>query len=406
MEATARAGTLAPLRGRDFRLLWSGQTVSQLGDAAFLTALGWRTFTLFGASRFGFVLAAEGGAMVASVLVGGALADRYDRRRQMIVSDLWRFVAVAALAALDASGHLGFGVLIGLATLVGLGDGFFTPAFGGIVPLVVETPLLGSANTLIGISRYGGILAGPGIASALYRPVGPATVFAIDACSFLVSAGLLARARPRLVAQEGEQEGTISQIREGVRYVATVPWLWVTISLFALVLMIQFAPMQVLLPKLVHDHFGRGVTAYGLLTSAFGAGMVVGTLAFGRLDLRRRRGRIAYATWLASSALLASLALVPSYPLALGLIALRGACVGFTNALWDTMVMQLVPERLLSRVFSLDYFGSFGLMPLGLVLAAGIAPLAPAGTIIAAGAGVSVLLYALVLTRPWLRAVD
>ena len=143
MEAvTAEPGRLRAfeaLRHRDFRLLWSGQAVSLLGDMAFLTALGWKAFTLAGSSRLGIVLLGLAAGELATLLVGGALADRYERRRMMIVSDFSRFVVVGALAGLDASGHLTFPILVVLAILVGLGDGFFYPAVGGIVPLVVSS---------------------------------------------------------------------------------------------------------------------------------------------------------------------------------------------------------------------------------------------------------------------------
>jgi hypothetical protein len=88
------------------------------------------------------------------------------------------------------------------------------------------------------------------------------------------------------------------------------------------------------------------------------------------------------------------------------LAVLRGGCIGFAVAVWETMLMELVPENMLSRVVSLDFFGSFGLMPVGLALSAGIAGLAPPQTIIAAGALASATLIAAVMTRPWLRAVD
>ena len=83
-----------------------------------------------------------------------------------------------------------------------------------------------------------------------------------------------------------------------------------------------------------------------------------------------------------------------------------GVCVGFGVAIWETMLMELVPEHLFSRVVSLDYFGSFGLMPVGLALAASVSGLAAPGTLIAAGAGANAVLLAILLTRPWLRAVD
>ena len=402
---TGRVRIFDALRHRDFRLLWSGQAVSVLGDMAFVTALGWRTFTLAGSSRLGVVLLCESGAMLATLLVGGVLADRYERRRMMIVSDVWRFAAVGAIALVDATGHLTFPILLGLAILVGLGDGFFYPAVGGIVPLVVEQPALASANSLMGIARWGSLMIGPSLAAFTYGAGGASVVFGFNAATFLVSAGLIWLARPRAV-ETAPREGTLREIREGARYVAGIPWLWVTISLFAVVLMLQYAPQQVLLPKLVHQHFDRGVGAYGLLTTSLGVGTVLGTIAFGVLQPRRWRGVVAHTVWLVNSAAIAGLVLSPWFPLASGLAVLRGACLAFGVAIWETMLQELVPEHLLARVISLDVFGSFGLMPVGLAIWASVANVAPPGVLIASGAGVSSVLVAIALTRRWLWEID
>jgi MFS family permease len=409
MEAvTAPSGRLRlfdALRHRDFRLLWSGQTVSLVGDVAFMVALGWRTFTLAGSSRLGIVLLCNAAAMLATLLIGGVLADRYERRRMMIVSDVWRFVAVGAIAAVDATGHLTFSLLLALAVLAGLGDGFFYPAVGGIVPLVVEQPALASANSLMGIARWGSVMVGPSLAAAAYHGGGASVVFGFNAVTYLVSAGLIWLARPRLI-ERPSRAGTLREIHEGARYVARIPWLWVTISLFGVVITLQYAPQQVLLPKLVHEHFDRGVGAYGLLTTFLGVGTVLGTLAFGQLQPRRKRGVVAYGVWLVNSVAIAALALSPWFELAAGLAVLRGACLGFGVAIWETMLQELVPEHLLARVISLDFFGSFGLMPVGLAIWAGVANLAPPGLLIASGAGVSCVLISLALTRRWLWEVD
>jgi MFS family permease len=184
-EPAGRGRAFHALRHRDFRLLWSGQTISLIGDMAFLTALGWKTFTIAGSNKLGLVLAAQGAGLLTTLLIGGALADRYERRSMMIVSDLWRFAAVASLAALDFSGRLDFASLIVLATIVGLGDGFFYPAVGGIVPLVVDAAQLPSANSLMGVARWSSVLAGPSLAAFLYHGAGSAWVFAIDALTFV-----------------------------------------------------------------------------------------------------------------------------------------------------------------------------------------------------------------------------
>lgn len=390
---------------RDFRLLWSGQSISLIGNTAFITALGWRTFTLAGSAKFGLVLVAEAVATLTTLLIGGVLADRYRRRTLMILSDLARFGAVGGLAVVDATGHLNFPLILLFVTLVGLGDGFFYPAYGGIVPLVVEPTSIGSANALLGVSRYGSFLVGPVLAAGLYGATSPALVFGIDSLSFLVSAALLWFARPRDVEVEA-REGTFREIRAGVSYVVSVPWLWVTIAMFSLVLMLQLAPQQVLLPKLVKEHFDRGIGAYGVLTAFVGLGMVIGTVAFGHFAPQRRRGTLSYVIWAANSLAIIALVLSPWYELAAVFAVLRGALIGFGTALWDTMLMELVPDSFLSRVVSLDIFGSFGLMPVGLLVAAGVSGLAPPGAIIAVGASVSAILFAVMLTRPWLRDVD
>jgi MFS family permease len=392
-------------RHRDFRLLWSGQAVSLIGDAAFFTALGWRAFTLVGSSRLGIVFLCQAIGLLATLLIGGALADRIPRRTMMIASDLARFAVVATLAAVDATGHLTFTLLIILTLLSGLGDGFFFPAVGGIVPLVVEQAALPSANSLIGVARWGSFIVGPALAAGVYSATGSSIVFALDAASFLVSALLLWRLRPRAVEPDAK-EGTVREIAAGVRYVAKIPWLWVTISLFALILMLQLAPQQVLMPALVDEHFDRGVGAYGFLVTAFGIGTVTGTLCFGQLQPRKRRGIVNYSFWLLNSLAIAALALSPWFELAAGFALVRGFCVGFGVAMWETMLQELVPQHLLSRVVSLDFFGSFGLMPVGLAFAAAVAGLASPGTIIATGALISAAMIALTMTRPWLREVE
>lgn len=404
-EASDRGRAFQALRHRDFRLLFTGQAVSLVGDAAFLTALGWKTFTIAGAGKIGLVLSVQGAGLLTTLLIGGALADRYERRRMMVLSDVWRFVAVGMLAVLDATGHLGLASLVVLSGLMGLGDGLFYPAVGGIIPLVVDRAHLASANSLMGVARWSGFVVGPALAGFLYHGAGSAWVFAIDALSFLVSGALMLLARPRAVEVE-PSVGTLTEIREGANYVARIPWLWVTIALFAVILMLQLAPQQVLLPKLVSDHFNRGVGSYAALSAMVGVGTVCGTLLFGHLQPRRRRGVLSYWLWLINSLAIAAMALAPWYTLAGGLALVRGVCIGFGVAVWETMLQEMVPARLLGRVISLDFFGSFGLMPIGLAIWGALAGIAPPGPMIAAGALVSAGMIAVVLTRPWLRAVE
>lgn len=406
MSAPPRLRVLEALRHRDFRLLFAGQTISQIGDAAFIVALGWRAFTLTGkASSLGIVLMVEALGLVATLLIGGVLADRYSRRLLMIGSDVARAVLIAGLALVDATGHLQFGVLIAFVGLHGLGSGLFQPAFGGILPLVVEEPSLGSANALIGVSRQAAIVIGPAAAGLIYGAAGSSAIFAVDAASFLVSAALLTPARPRAF-EPAPSEGLRLELTSGFRYVMREPWLWRTIATFTLVLMTAYAAVQVLLPKLVKEEWHGGVGSYGLLFTLQGVGMVFGSIVLGQTSPTRRRGVLIYSLLTVNAVVGIFLGLSPWFWGAALVQVVRGFCIGFAITLWDTMLMQRVPPHMLSRVISMDWFGSLGLLPAGLGLWAVLSGFAPPGTLIAASMAFCACLYLLGLADPRIRSVD
>jgi MFS family permease len=406
VSAQPRLRVLEALRHRDFRLLWAGQTVSQIGDAAFVVALGWRAFTLTGkASSLGIVLMVESLGLIATLLIGGVLADRYSRKLLLIGSDGARALVIGVLALVDASGHLTFGVLIGFVALHGLGSGLFQPAFGGILPLLVDDPSLGSANALVGISRQAAFVVGPAIAGLVYGVAGSSAIFAVDAASFVVSALFVAFARPRAY-ERAPQEGLRRELTTGFRYVVKVPWLWITIGTFSLVLLVGYAALQVLLPKVVEETWSGGVGAYGLLFTLQGVGMVIGSVVLGQTSPTQRRGVLIYSLFVANSAFGALLGLSPWYAGAAVLQIGRGFCIGFAITLWDTMVMQRVPRQMLSRVISMDWFGSLGLLPAGLGIWAALSGLAAPGTLIAISSTICTGLFLLGLSDRRIRSVE
>lgn len=392
-----RARALHAFRSRDFRLLWSARTVSLVGDGAFLIALGWRTTTLTGsATSLAIVLMAHSIALLATLLVGGALADRYSRRLLMITSDLARVVIMGALALLDGTDQLSLGLLLALAVGFGLADGFFYPAAGGIVPLVVESHELASANTLIGISRHASFVIGPALAGSVYGIAGSAAVFGLNSATFLVSAALLVPTRPRAFERE-PSEGTWKSIAEGVRYVAGVPWIWVGIAVTSLVLMVAMAPFQALAPTFVADQFGKGVGAYGLLFAFEAVGMTIGTVAFGQINPRTRRIWQIFGFFALNDVFAVAMTLQSSYAVAAALMVTRGVLIGYAIGVWATLLMEWVPEGKLARVTSLDFFGAIGLLPVGYALTALVSQTADPSTMLTVGFALAGILWAVPL---------
>src|SRR3954471_9761531 len=138
---------LEPLRIRDFALLWSGMSVSLVGDAIFLVALSWQTYELSNdPSALGWVLAAYMTPLVLFLLAGGVLTDRVERRKMMIAADVVRALAIGTAGTLALTGDLELWQLAVCAGATGLGDALFAPAFGSIVPEIVPRELLAQAN--------------------------------------------------------------------------------------------------------------------------------------------------------------------------------------------------------------------------------------------------------------------
>jgi len=392
-ERPGRARALHALRSRDFRLLWSGQTISLVGDGAFLVALGWTSFALTGSkSTLALVLLGHSAAMLATLLIGGALADRYPRRTLMIISDLARCACMVVLFAVDVSGNLELWSLITLAVLYGAGDGFFYPAYGGIVPLVVDEHHLASANALTGLSRQAAFVVGPAVAGVLYGVAGASSVFALNAVSFVVAAALMAMARPRGFERD-EPQGTFKEIADGLRYVLGVPWLWITIFLASFILMVAMAPYTALLPAFVEEQFDRGVGSYGALFTLQSLGMAIGSLAFGQTNPSRRRMIIMYLLFAANDICVIAMTLTHSFGLACALVAARGVCIGYGIGVWTTLLMQQVPSSKLARVTSLDFFGSFALIPVGYALTAVVAGSFSPATLLFVGFTLSAILW-------------
>ena len=399
-----RQGTFVAFSSRDFRLIWGGQTVSFVGDAAFIVALGWRVTDLTGkASSLGFVLALESLAMLLTLLWGGVLADRYSRRLLMIGSDLARCCVIAAFFVLEVTGHMSLAGILVLATLFGLADGFFQPAFSGIVPLVVEQPMLPSANSWLGVARNGSAIAGPAIAATLYHTSGPSYVWAIESASFLISAAALWLARPRAFTP-GPQLGLRRELGEGLRYVLSEPWMWTGIAAATVILMVAMAPFTALLPRVVQAHYHRGVGSYGAIFSAMAVGMVIGSLAWARWHPPRLRVVVCYAAFGINDIGIVVLAVSPWYPLAIVAAAWRGLWIGVGISAWTTLMTELVPERLLSRASSIDFFGSIGLTPVGYVLAGALATLVAPTTVLAVGGALGAILWFAPLTWRRVRA--
>src|ERR671931_2641076 len=207
----ARVVTLAPLRHRDFRLLWAGMTISLLGDGVFLVAVAWEAYVLWNApAALSIVGIGMTVPMIAFLLPGGVLTDRVDRRRVMLGADAVRAAAVALLAALALAGALHFWELVALVSVYSVGSAFFTPAFDAIVPDLLPARELAAANSLDQFVRPVALrLAGPDLGGWLVE-LGTGLAFLVDFASFVVSGVAVLAMRPPVRARNDAEPALVA----------------------------------------------------------------------------------------------------------------------------------------------------------------------------------------------------
>jgi hypothetical protein len=392
------AQQLRVLRHRDFRYLWLAQSSSMIGDCIVIVALALFVIELTGnATDLGLVLAASSLPLVAFLLIGGVWADRLPRHRVMVVTDLVRFTLHALLAALIFSGAVRIWELIAIEALFGTAEAFFRPAANGLLPQTVPEAEIQQAQGLSALSNNIGEFAGPALATALVLGLGAGWAFALDAATFLLSAALLSRVRPRrreivpsLLAEAAPRPAPLAEaapglppesapapagiwadIRDGFREVRSRDWVWATLAAFCVALFTGLAPWFVLGPLVAREQYGE-IGVYGVVSAVLGIGTIAGSLiGIGwRPRFPMRAAMLAIILWPAAAVLYAVGA---TLWLVVPAMLIGGGGIALFDVWWTTALAERIPADKLSRVSSYDWMVSLALLPLGYVLAGPLA---------------------------------
>jgi DHA3 family tetracycline resistance protein-like MFS transporter len=424
IDVTERIRAARALRSRPFALLWSGQTISALGDGAYTPALALQTLALTHSSAaLAAIIAATIVPRLIFLLVGGLVADRLPRRAVLFVSDTGRALAVGGIAVLSWSGALHLWHLIVLGAIFGVVGAFFLPAYRAMPPLLVPREALPSANALTELSGQLGLLIGPLIGAGLVFVTGPAAAFAFDSASFVIAAAsLLAIRLPRQQAalqreivenahtqQRGGVRRAGRELREAAAFILASIWLTTTIVIPAFGNAAFGGAMVVTLPKLITEVYGGGAWLLGAVIASVAFGRISAAFMVGQLRLRHR-GIIAFAADIVAAMALLAFAL----PLPPHLLPFLGLAAGFVfgtgggtfQTIWVTLLHELTPSEILGRVASIDLLGSFCLQPLGFLLAGLVADsLGPIWVFLGAGL-LNLALYAFPLFLPGIQEVN
>ena len=392
-------------RARDFRLLWAGQSVSTIGDALVLVAVGIYVTRLTGdPSDVGLVLGAYSLPVVLFVLLGGVLADRLPRQQVMIASDLVRCLLHVLLALLIVTGVVEVWHMVVIGALFGTAEAFFRPAYTGLVPQTVDESDIQSAQALSGVSQEVAAIVGPSLATVLVIGVGGAAAFAADAATFAVSACLLSRIRTRDRGERGTSATVLVELREGWVAVRERAWVWATVLAFSFALLVALTPFFVLGAAIADEVYGSDAV-YGLANAAWGVGTVSGAVLGSRWKpLRPMRAAVWGAVpW---PLVLTVFALGPPVGVLYAAMAAGGVGLGLFSVWWSTALAQRIPPHLLSRVSAWDYMGSLALVPVGYLLAGPAAAAFGAVEVMSVGGAVGCVVMLLALLPRSTRTLE
>lgn len=394
---------------RPFAALWSGRTISSLGDGVYLIALAWWVIETTGsATANGIILICAIVPTLLLSLVGGVIVDRAPRRALLLISDVVRGLVVGIVALLAWQHLLAFWHLAVLSLIFGTVEAFFYPAYASILPQMTPRESLPSANALARLSGEATGILGPALGGVLLALGNTPLAFALDALSFFVSAGciLAIPAVPVPPRETAEKTSALADLREGLVTVLQSPWLWITIAIAGVSNITLSGPLEAALPLLVRQSLHGDVAIYALLNALDALGAVVAAIILGQVVKLRRRGRLAYGAWLVAAVALLAMGL-PISAIGAGVaIFAIGAGIAVLELAWVNLLQEIVPPDRLGRVSSIDALGSYALLPLGYGLAGIAADRLGAAPVFVLGGAISAGLIALGLLHPAIRHLD
>ena len=360
---------MALLRNRNFALLFTGQGVSRLGDGLYVAVVAWLAWSLtHSVGAVAVVTIAANAPTFVVTLIGASYADRHDRRRLMIGTDLARGALVGVAALLLALGLLDFALLVTVAAVLAAIGAPFAPARNALVTHIAPAHALVTANGLLQVSFRAAFFVGPLLLPPLLAIASMPVVLTLDALTFAVSAVTLTAIDVPPASLVRPRPGLREDLDAGLAVLRSEPDVLLVIATFVLALVAASGFLTVGVIALVGQKLGGHAGEYGLLLGIAGVAEVVGALVIARLPLRNL-ARVAVLAWVLLGVFRLPLGLATSTLLAACLLAVTG----FTSALTDipliALVQQRIPDRHLAKALGLWEAGIAGAIAIAPVIA-------------------------------------
>jgi MFS transporter, DHA3 family, macrolide efflux protein len=377
-----REGARDLLRRPDFRRTYLAVAASELGDALHYIALMWFAFDVGGAGGVIAVRLADSIPALLFGLHGGLAADRFSRKRLMVGSDLVRGVVLVPVAIAGLAGSLPLWGLVVASFVLEGATSFFAPAYGALVPTLVDRANVQRANALVQSAVQSLSIGGWALAAAFLTFMPVSVFFAVNAASFFVSAALLAGLHH---GTEHDRHLDAPRLRAGLVALRPRPYLAAGVTALGVAVTITSGTWIAGVPKLVRDTLHHGAGGFSILMVGYAFGSILGGVYLARVRIVNK----------ARASLVAWLLYLPGY----GLMALAGslgiaivgaffAGIGQSSAvvLLSSAAQEEVPDHLLGRVLGVISLTHRGAHATGLLLISPLFVVAAAPAVFGAAA--------------------
>ena len=351
---------------RDFRNLWTSNTLVQVAQSAFPIAIAVVIIDAGGStSKLGGILAARIAASTIFGLFGGVWADRAKRKFVMIAADSFRGISIFSIAFLSAATTPAW-VYALIVFLIGIGDSLGGPANAAILPTIIDDEKLQHANVLRGITYRVSMILGPVIGGILVAVLKAQHAFFVIGAMYLIGTLLLIRIHEKPFVRSGSTPSFIADLREGIKTVWEMPWVGALIAMASVQLIFFLAIESVLLPVITKREFQTN-SVMALALAAFAVGGSISSLVALKLK-PKNPGRVAVLVWGLLVVGFISLAYPINKEFVIASFFIAGFSIGPWDAFWPSAIQREVPMEKQGRVFAIDQMGSLGLSPIGIAL--------------------------------------
>jgi len=356
--------TFAALAHPNYRRYIAGQAVSMVGTWMHSVAQPWLVLQMTGsATAVGLVAGLRFLPVLLLAPYAGLVADRVDKRRLLVATQVAMGVSALLLGLLVVTGAVQLWMVFALAALMGVANGFDSPARQAFVSEMVGGDDLRNAVSLNSVTANAARIAGPAVAGVLIATVGVGACFIVNAVSYLAVVQAFLGMDTRLLRRPAPQPRRSGQIREGLAHVRRTPELALPLLMMGLMGTLTYE-FQVSLPVLGRGAFGAGAATYGAMTAAMGAGAVAGGLVVAGRTRRAGLGRL--SAWAAALGLtVLGAAAAPVMGLEIAALVAVGVCSISVLALTNTTLQLAAAPAMRGRVMALWAVATMGSTPVG-----------------------------------------